>query len=148
MGNFKRITVSPLLFSLFPPYLCFHFPSCFLSGSLTPTFGLPQLPFPTTAKNQPSLQLPVGNSASKAEAEPAGNPRQMAVGRKQQKYTGSVRLPTCHDELPDVNKTTFSGSSQGYVYFHGYVEICGEHSDCLREMLNLVMQTQSKVNNC
>lgn len=69
--------------------------------------------FPTTAKNQASLQLPVGNGASKAEAEPAGNPRQMAVGRKQQKYTGSVRLPTCHHELPDLSKTTFSGSFEG-----------------------------------
>lgn len=53
MGDFKRVTISPLLFSLFPTCLFSHFPFWFFSGSLTPTFELLQLSFPATAKTWP-----------------------------------------------------------------------------------------------
>lgn len=62
MGNLEKVTISPLLFSLFPLCPFFHFPSCFLSVSLTPLDS--SVFFSRHSQNLASLQVLVGNSAS------------------------------------------------------------------------------------
>lgn len=60
----------------------------------------------------------------------------MAIDRTDCEARGYLYV---HDELPDLSKTTFSDSSQGHIYFDGYEEVCEQHSDCLKKMLNLAM---------
>lgn len=84
MCNLESVTISPLLYTLFPPCLFSHFPSCSLLGCQTDTFGFLQFSFSATARNltHPSPQL--ATVKCRWKAEPEGSPTQMAAARRQQ----------------------------------------------------------------